>query len=125
MTTETFAFSILAAVLGMAVVFLFLGILSFLMYAIKEFFGEGEKASATEARDGRPAAGNKTGAAGSGADGAARTGEANGGGSSNDWLIAAAVAFLLEEELDSQRSAAAWVPRTTGAGDIWHNLPRV
>lgn len=99
MTTETFAFSILAAVLGMSVVFLFLGILSFLMYAIKALFGE----------------------AGSRAD----ADEACGRSGGDDWVIAAAAAFVLEEELSLKRTAAAWVPKAVRGDDPWHNLPRL
>ena len=105
MTTETFAFTVLAAILGMTVVFLFLGILSFLMYAIKEFFGDGDERADAD-----------------GSGGVARSSAER--GTDYDWVIAAAAAFVLEEQLDSRRSAAAWVPRPAGAADSWQNLPR-
>ena len=107
MNSELFTFSILAAILGMAVVFLFLGILSFLMSAIKAIFGE------RPARERSTVASQQQGAAAEPAD------------SEADWVIAAAAAYLIDEELDARRSAAAWKPRVQQAADAWLTMPRV
>ena len=107
MNSELFTFSILAAILGMAVVFVFLGILSFLMFAIKTVFGE------KPIRE-RPAARSRQQSAA-----AEQTeGEA-------EWVIAAAAAYLIAEEGDARRSAEAWRPAAERAADVWLRLPRV
>ena len=107
MNSELYTFSILAAILGMGVVFLFLGILSFLMSAIKTVFGE------KPARERSTAASQQQSAAAEQADCDA------------EWVIAAAAAYLIEEELDARRSAAAWKPRAERAADAWLTMPRV
>ncbi|TVQ36645.1 MAG: hypothetical protein EA384_13885 [Spirochaetaceae bacterium] len=109
MNSELFSFSILAAILGMGVVFLFLGILSFLMHAIKVLFGEKPAAQSAGRRIGED--GNRSGS--------------QHGESPEEWVVAAAAAFLIEEELDSKRSAAAWQPQAGPAVDSWLSMPRV
>ena len=110
MNSEIFSFSVLAAILGMAVVFLFLGILSFLMYAIKTLFGE------------------KTPRQPEAAEGSAEQQSGSGrheGEGSQEWVIAAAAAFLIAEDLDARYSAAAWQPKIGPTADNWLTTPRV
>lgn len=119
MNSELFVFSILAAVLGMAVVFTFLGILSFLMYGINRLFGERQPAAGGSGGESKPAA-----------DAAGRQARASGSADGEDsddrrWVIAAAAAFVLAEQLDLRRSAAAWQPRAASAVDPWLILPRL
>ena len=123
MNSELFVFSILAAVLGMAVVFIFLGILSFLMYGINRLFGERQPGA------GQPGARGHSGGSKPAADAAgrqARAGSADGEDSGDRrWVVAAAAAFVLAEQLDLRRSAAAWQPRAASAVDPWLILPRL
>lgn len=107
MNSELFSFSILAAILGMAVVFVFLGILSFLMFAIKTVFGE------KPAREGSAARLQQQSTEAEQAEGDA------------GWVIAAAAAYLIEEEGDARRSAAPWKPAAERSADAWLRLPRV
>ena len=121
MNSELLSFSVLAAILGMGVVFVFLGILSVFMAVINRVFGDqpAENQSAGDPKhDGRPGSGNKPD---QGADGSIHAEQ----GVVPRWVIAAAVAFLMEEDLDFQRSAAAWQPSSGRESDGWHFLPRV
>lgn len=107
MNSELYTFSILAAILGMTVVFLFLGILSFLMFAIKLVFGEKPiRERPAEWLQQQSAAAEQT------------EGEA-------EWVIAAAAAYLIAEEADARRSAEAWRPAAERAADVWLRMPRV
>jgi len=100
MNIEVFGYSVLSAVLGMAIVFSFLWLLSVMMSIIKRSFGEkpqrddssSSTASAQEIRPVRMEAHAAT---------------------ESDWVIAAVAAFLMEEAMDSRRSALAWVHRET------------
>lgn len=122
MNSELLSFSVLAAILGMGVVFLFLGILSVLMAAINRVFGDrpvdSQSAGDRKQDGGSPGSGKK---AAQGADGSSPAEE----GAMPQWVIAAAVAFLMEEDLDFRRSASAWQPSSGRESDGWHFLPRV
>lgn len=96
MNIEDFGYSLLSAVLGMVIVFTFLWFLSVMMSIIKRSFGEKPQRDASAsapAQETRPARMDAESAIGS------------------DWVIAAVAAFLMEEELDSRRSALSWVHR--------------
>ena len=126
MNNQVLSFSLLAAGLGMGVVFLFLGILSVLMTAIKRLFGEGEAATKPAVVGGKEstagtqsAAGGKR--AGAGPAGSERTEGANGAdrGGLPDWVMAAAVAYVMEEQHEFRRSAIAWQPEPGRGRDAW------
>lgn len=98
MNIEVFGYSVLSAVLGMAIVFTFLWLLSVMMSVIKRSFGEKpqrDDSSSASAQEIRPVRMEAHAAA------------------ESDWVIAAVAAFLMEEALDSRRSALAWVHRET------------
>ncbi len=109
MKTEVLSYSVVVAILGMAVVFGFLWFLSVLMSTIKAMFGERPqrddperaespstpKRPATESVDGVP-----------------------------QWVLAAVAAYVIEEELDAQRSAEAWIPDPSAFPDAWTAAPR-
>jgi Na+-transporting methylmalonyl-CoA/oxaloacetate decarboxylase gamma subunit len=89
MNTETIIYSVLATILGMAVVFGFLAFLSLMMGVLKRAFGEGRAPAAAAPAAPAPAARKKDGGAG--------------------WLIAAVAAFLaVEEEEYFPYSAEVW-----------------
>lgn len=111
MNNQVLSFSLLAAALGMGVVFLFLGILSVLMAAIKRVFGEGDSVP-----KGNAAAGNEPRA---GAAQQRAGGGATDSGGLPDWVMAAAVAFVMEEQHEFQRSASAWQPHPGPGRDAW------
>jgi len=110
MNPEVFRYSILVAVLGMSIVFSALVLLSLMMVAIKGVFGERTTsgAGARQRSEARVVQGNTP----------TQTGE------TERWLVAAAVAFLSEEALESHRSAEAWRPAQGESIDPWVNLPR-
>ena len=119
MNNQVLSFSLLAAALGMGVVFLFLGILSVLMAAIKRFFGDGESSpQSAVASSGGPTASN-------GPNSASAVGDHNGAGSGvdpagvPDWVMAAVVAFVMEEQNEFQRTASAWLPEPGRGSDAW------
>ena len=118
MNNQVLSFSLLAAALGMGVVFLFLGILSVLMAAIKRVFGEGDSVP-----KGNAAAGNEP-RAGAAQQRAGDNQQRAGGGATDsgglpDWVMAAAVAFVMEEQHEFQRSASAWQPHPGPGRDAW------
>ncbi|TVR03695.1 MAG: hypothetical protein EA403_06565 [Spirochaetaceae bacterium] len=118
MSNQVFSFSLLAAGLGMGVVFLFLGILSVLMTAIKRLFGEADSApNSTAAAGGKKSAGGAQSGAG---DQRASEGPAGSDPAGlPDWVTAAVVAFVMEEQNEFQRSASAWQPEPGRGRDAW------
>lgn len=105
MNVESFSYALLAAVVGMAIVFLFLVVLSVLMVVIRAIFddkvvaagGGGPEAVA----DGdKQAAGETSRAADQTDDGVPR------------WAVAAALAYLSEEEREYAPRAAGWTVRS-------------
>ncbi len=113
MNNQVLSFSLLAAGLGMGVVFLFLGILSVLMTAIKRLFGEGEAATKPAVVGGKEStAGTQSAAGAEGAKGSDR-------GGLPDWVMAAAVAYVMEEQHEFRRSAIAWQPEPGRGRDAW------
>lgn len=115
MPQEMYIYSVMAAIIGIFTVFIFLALLSFLMFAIKEIFGEKplhevKKASAKKMDSGTLAAGKKsTGAK----------------GETENWVLAATVVFLTEEALEVKRSAESWKPSKEERSDPWIVFPRV
>ena len=104
MNNELFGYSVVSALFGMVVVFLFLWVLSVLMSAIKLILKDRPKREVSPPIE-------------------VPKGTVATDGDDTDWIVAATAAFLLEEELEAQRSAQAWVPRTD-AGGAWAVFPR-
>lgn len=105
MNVESFGYALLAAVVGMAIVFLFLVVLSVLMVIIRAIFDD--KAAAGAPPDG---------AADGGASGQA-AGETSRAADQTDdgvprWAVAAALAYLSEEEREYAPRAAGWTVRS-------------
>ena len=93
MNIESFQYSLFATVLGMLVVFIFLGLLIFLMISLKTIFKEGIKGGKRQEKESpeRP-----------------------------DWLFAAVSAYLAGEEEDSfPYKAKAWKADKTDRYDPW------
>jgi len=112
MNVETFSYTVITAILGMSVVFVFLWVLSLLMSGIKLAFGE------------KP---QKNGAVGStivGADARTSGSTLPSKAGVPGWVLAAVATYLIEEELESQRSAEAWAPRPIASTEPWVALPR-
>ena len=98
MDISAYGYVIIAAVLGMAIVFLFLWFLSGLMSLIRRVFSEREPAGAPSG-------------------GAAIPEEAD------RWLVAAAVAFLEAEERDRAPDPTPWVAGRAHHEDPWLSAP--
>ena len=103
MNVELFSYSIMASILGVAIVFLSLVGLCLLMVLLKVLFQEKEKPAASP------------GAAAPAAPAVSAKPREN-----TDWVMAAVAAFLMEEEGPAP-SAAAWAPKGTEASDPWMN----
>jgi sodium pump decarboxylase gamma subunit len=104
----------MTAILGILIVFTFLALLSFLMFAIKEIFGE--KPIHESAPDEAKTVDAKT---------AAEQERAALSRSTQGWVIAAATVFLTEEALEARRSAASWKPSAEEKSDPWVAFPRI
>lgn len=100
--------TLLIAVLGMGVVFLFLWILSLMMALITRVADRPER---------RESAASVAAQTGDRTLAAAASAEAP---TTPPWVVLAAAAFLSAEELDATRSAAAWTPAVDPA---WPNRP--
>ena len=107
MNVEVFSYSIMASILGIAIVFTSLVLLSLLMVALKAVFGERVKPSQTEVEV-------KSSAAPAPAAATAVKREDNG------WVMAAVAAFLAGEDEKSPK-AGGWVPSPREATDPWMN----
>ena len=109
MNTEPYTYVILVALVGMAIVFVFLTILSLLMTAIRAAFHERAGAPAPTAEE------------------SAKKGDADEVPlqyQGNRWLIAAVAAYLDLEELDSRSDPAPWVAGRSLQTDPWLTAPR-
>ncbi len=104
MNIEAYSYTVLSAILGMLIVFGFLGFLSVFMVLIKRVF------------DDKPAQPATTVVASSSDKGRDTADEAG-------WITAAVAAYLEEE--DSPRSALAWQPTVNEKSDPWVITPRV
>jgi hypothetical protein len=99
---EVYSYTILAAILGMLVVFGFLWFLSILMSVLVKVFADKKPEVKTVF-----AVSVK--------------------GTASDWVFAAAAAFLSEEELECSVSAESWGPGNSEKSDPWVHgtkLPR-
>lgn len=106
MNVESFSYALLAAVVGMAIVFLFLVVLSVLMVVIRAIFEDraaargGQPETAADGDAGGQPAGETSRAADQTDDGVPR------------WAVAAALAYLSEEEREYAPRAAGWTARS-------------
>ena len=122
MNVESFGFSLLTALLGMALVVLFLVLLSVIMYVIKRLNREptgSESGSRTAGSTPSEVAGWSARAVASGA--AADAGRDVAQGNTPPlpgWALAAAAAFLADEERAAERqiSTGPWLTYAGGAG---------
>ena len=107
MNIETFDYSVMSAVLGMAVVFGFLSFLSILMFLLTTFFSgkKKEESNPLIMRGAKESRSSKYSEAG--------------------WVIAAATAYLFLEEQKHQVSAASWEPNPRDQQDPWVVTPRI
>jgi sodium pump decarboxylase gamma subunit len=114
MPQDAFIYSVMTAVMGILIVFVFLALLSFLMFAIKEIFGEQpvRETSKAEAQTVNPETA------------AVQERRVRSKGGTADWITAAATVFLMEEALEARRSAASWKPSAEEKHDPWVTFPR-
>lgn len=102
MNVELFSYSIMASILGIVIVFLSLVGLCLLMVLLKVIFQDREKpAEAATVAPTAPAV--------------SAVPQEN-----TDWVMAAVVAFLMEEDGPAP-STAGWTPRATEVSDPWMN----
>ena len=105
---QAYSYTVLSSIIGMAIVFAFLGFLSVMMVVIKRIFDRQPSAVKTvnvqEKSASAPAAVDQ--------------------GSSDDAWVMAAVAAYLEEE-DQTKSALSWLPSESEKHDPWVNTPRI
>ena len=106
MNIEAYSYTVLSAILGILIVFAFLGFLCVFMVLIKRLFDD--KPAKTEISV-APAASGKAEKSSAAAD--------------VDWITAAVAAYLEEE--DSPRSALAWQYAVNEKSDPWVATPRV
>lgn len=113
MMQETMLYSVMVAIMGAAIVFVFLILLSMLMWLIKvlfsrvSFFMSAEEKALQRGKDTAPQAGGPAG------DALSNTGE------QSDWLPAAVTLFLLMEEEESEYSAVPWQPKAEAQPQLW------
>ena len=107
MNIEAYSYTVLSAILGILIVFGFLGFLCLFMVLIKRVF------------DGNPAKSEIAVTAVAGAS----TASASEAADDTDWITAAVAAYLEEE--DSPRSAMSWLPAENEKSDPWVSTPRV
>ncbi|MEX2444048.1 MAG: OadG family protein [Alkalispirochaeta sp.] len=114
MNIESFSYVLLTTVVGMAIVFLFLAVLSVLMFVIRSIFDE--KAAASGKVDGRNGGGGPggpgDGASGGGAGSAPTNAADRTDGGVPRWAVAAALAYLSEEEREYAPRASGWTVRS-------------
>jgi sodium pump decarboxylase gamma subunit len=106
MNIEAFSYTVLSAILGILIVFAFLGFLCLFMIVLKRVV------------DGNPVK-IKTAVTSA----AAASGTAVSAADESDWITAAVAAYLEEE--DSPRSAMSWLPAENEKLDPWVSTPRV
>lgn len=118
MNTESFGFALLASLVGMAVVFAFLIVLSLMMYLIRRVFdapaggdaapAEVGGAHATSGGRGRPGA--PTTSAARGRPAASEAADVLSGGVPR-WVTAAVLAYLATEEREYRPQSSNWARR--------------
>ncbi len=105
MNIEAYSYTVLSSILGIAIVFAFLGFLCLLMVVIKQVFDKKPEVSQIVIEKESP--------------GGVKTAETD----ESDWITAAVAAYLDEE--DSPRSAMSWQPAENEKSDPWVSTPRV
>ncbi len=104
MNIEAYSYTVLSAILGITIVFCFLGFLCLFMVLIKRLFDDKPAQPATTVVE--SSSDNKSEKA-----------------DDTDWITAAVAAYLEEE--DSPRSALAWQYSANEKSDPWVVTPRV
>ena len=97
MNIESFSYVLLTTVVGMAIVFLFLVVLSLLMVVIRAIFDDKPAPSPASSQNGSTTDGGSDQTD----DGVPR------------WVVAAALAYLSEEEREYAPRASGWTIRST------------
>jgi Na+-transporting methylmalonyl-CoA/oxaloacetate decarboxylase gamma subunit len=110
MNIESFGYAMLTAVVGMAIVFLFLVVLSLLMVVIRALFNDKPEQPSTAESPGRGTAADG-GAGRSGPPVASHAADQTDNGVPR-WAIAAALAYLSEEEREYAPRATGWTVRS-------------
>ena len=111
MDIQAYSYTVLSSIIGMGIVFTFLGFLSVLMVVIKKLFDNPQKAVITQDP------GKKSGA------GETKSASAESSAEDSSWIIAAVAAFLEDE--DQPRSALSWLPQSGEKQDQWVSSPRI
>ncbi len=108
MNVEAYSYSVLTAVLGMSIVFLFLGFLCVFMNFLKKVIDKPKSGKTAE-----PKAEDK----------AAPVAAPVPPSDDNTWIIAAVAAYLEEES--TPVSAMAWIPSASEKQEPWVTIPRI
>ena len=106
MNIESFSYVLLTTVVGMAIVFLFLVVLSLLMVVIRAIFDDKPAPSPVSSPNGAAAGADGSPAADSRAADQMDNGVPR-------WVVAAALAYLSEEEREYAPRASEWTIRST------------
>ena len=108
MNVESFSYVLLTTVVGMAIVFLFLVVLSLLMVVIRAIFDDKPAPSPASSQNGSATDGGSDGAGAAASAGADQTDYGV-----PRWVVAAALAYLSEEEREYAPRASGWTIRST------------
>lgn len=108
---QAYSYTVLTSIIGMLIVFAFLGFLCLMMVVIKRIF------------DKTPGTGKVSQPKASPEVGKPSESSAKDTVSDNGWVIAAVAAYLEEE--DQPRSALSWQPAESEKNDPWVNVPRI
>lgn len=109
MNVEAYSYTVMSAIVGMAIVFSFLGLLCVMMVAIKKIFDK--SANGTEKVQATPVAAPSVVAPASASE------------DNDSWVIAAVAAFLEQEDIPV--SAMAWLPPSGEKQDPWVSMPKL
>jgi Na+-transporting methylmalonyl-CoA/oxaloacetate decarboxylase gamma subunit len=104
MNSETYAYTLLAALIGMSTVFIGLTLLSLMMMLLRRFFKAEVPRAATSRRSPAPL-------------------RLRGTAADTRWVLAAAAVFLETESGQVHRSARRWKPTVGTPLDPWLNQP--
>lgn len=108
---QAYSYTVLSSIIGMLIVFAFLGFLSLMMVVIKRIFEKQPDTGKTSLPKSSPEGGKP---AESGVKDTV---------TDNSWVIAAVAAYLDEE--DQPKSALSWQPAESEKHDPWVNVPRI
>ncbi|MFW5695171.1 MAG: OadG family protein [Alkalispirochaeta sp.] len=113
MNVESFSYVLLTTVVGMAIVFLFLAVLSLLMFLIRFMFDEKTGAGGgARPKNGAAVARNGGGAGGHGGESTPSDAADRSDDGVPRWVVAAALAYLSEEEREYAPRASGWTVRS-------------